>query len=599
MDNYQHSTDPDQLEALRAVRPGKIKPDSVKTPSQGGKKRKSTVDEYMAFGSDDLIHADVDIPKSLSPKLDFDNGATQSTKRRKKRRLPDLDFLGPVETCAPLLGVANHDFTTGDTKNHGGPFTSEESAILYAFRDSYCAEHDLTHTQFAERIQANARNIPNLGGFWTEVCTQLPHRGRQPIQKFCRRQFHNFEKRGAWTAEDDEELRRAVAEKGKSWKAIGESCGRMAEDVRDRYRNYIHNSENRNSEGWTKNEIKALCRAVGECIWLVREDRRKAREAEFDRAGFAMEVDDEIEEAEAEKLVVWQSVSDRMGGSRGRLQCSYKWKQLKLAGRTNFRKELRRARRSLAMLDKGLDPSPQDPARPSWREMRARNKILDKMLPGDQYDFLEAVINSGAPEESELHWNAIGNGQAWRARWTTLELKVAWDMMKESREQAMDLGPAYVDLAHDVLATLMDESMDRLEERYDPANDVDDDMDGLGSSNDDLDPGRKPRTKGTRQRNTKLAKDKGKPSFKTVAKKGKGRATKPAVGDDLLQPSDEDGPSQQPSGRGGHMFGMGGESSAANGHAGSWDHDGLAAWHDDGAMVEDDDTRMAKLLQEA
>ena len=52
--------------------------------------------------------------------------------------------------------------------------------------------------------------------------------------KYVQEKFHNFEARGTWTEEQDEELQRAYAEHPGKWKLIGETLNRFPEDARDR-----------------------------------------------------------------------------------------------------------------------------------------------------------------------------------------------------------------------------------------------------------------------------------------------------------------------------------------------------------------------------
>ncbi|MCJ1407263.1 RNA polymerase I enhancer binding protein [Ptychographa xylographoides] len=513
IENYQHP-DTDEPELPKQVKPGKLKRLSGRMQGRRASAPKTTLDDFVIRGQDAVNdQASLELKDAEAFHESTSENVNTPASSHKKRPMPSTtpaSMMGKfsssvrkASSSAPRL----REYIPTPTEivdNNGGPFTSEEIDIIYAFRDAHCAQHDWSHRRFAEQVHANARNHPSLNVWWSEICGLLPYRKRQPIQKFCRRKFHNFEKRGAWTLEEDEMLKRAVAEKGKSWKAVGEMCDRMAEDVRDRWRNYHHNAGNRNTEAWTEEEVKSLVRAVGECIWLMQEDRRQERDMMLARTGFATEVNEELAEDELEKLIHWQVVSDRMGGGRSRLQCSYKWKALKMAGRTDFTKSLNKARKIMSKLQDGEGEFEQ--TKPDWRMARSRKKVEENMLPGDRYDILEALLRCGAAEESQIRWQTLGKGHNWRLRWTTVDLKAAWAIFKEEIGETGDLDTRYSEVVSQLLSELMRDYGERLEERWIPpegfnhrarSNDAESNDDGeVASSNRP----RKPRAKAKRRR---------------------------------------------------------------------------------------------------
>ncbi|MCJ1387958.1 RNA polymerase I enhancer binding protein [Xylographa bjoerkii] len=468
VENYQHSEN-EATAITQQVRPGKLK--RVSNMRNRAGEINPTLDNFVirdheisqGFSAPDHFDESMQAPNGS----DIDGISAPATKR-KKRRMPESqpDPSQPLfSTRAPRSSQisATYNPSLSELADNGGQFTDEEYGKMLAFRDSYCAQHGWSHRKFADQIHANARNNPGLSAFWTEIQDLLPYRKRQPLQKFCRRKFHNFEKRGAWTAEDDEMLKQAVAEKGKSWKAVGEFCDRMAEDVRDRWRNYHHNAENRNTEAWTDEEVKSLVRAVGECIWRMQEDQRQRFWLEH---GFPMNTQEPSED-ELEKMIVWQVVSDRMGGQRSRLQCSYKWKALKNIGRTDFARALRRAQKAMAKLQEGVIDVPVGP-RKDWRVERARKKVQQNMLPGDRYDLLEALLNCGASEEAGIPWLTLGKGEEWRQKWKLVDVRAAWDVIKEEAGEDGDLGERFMDVVNSLLTDLMRDHGERLDERWEP-----------------------------------------------------------------------------------------------------------------------------------
>ena len=349
---------------------------------------------------------------------------------------------------------ADYNPPVAELAKKGGMFTSAESEKIYSFRDSYCTEHNMTQDQFAlERVQANANNNTQLSEFWSEVEAVLPYRNRQSIIKFCRRQFHTFSKRGTWTEEEDQELRDAIDLKGKSWVAVAGICGRLPEDCRDRYRNYlVCDAEVRNR--WTDAECKDLCRAVGECIYLLRKDRhqRKALGIEHD-----MDADSEDEEFIDAKLINWAIVSDRMKGSRSRLQCLYKWNAMKNAERRRYQREIRETRKKMAHLIKtGKLPESR---------VNQAQKVASRLLPGDKCDILRSVLRCGVRSEEMVDWKLVGEGEEWRDRWVTTDLKMAWEQIKGSSKATEE---GFIEHARTLLQDLTDKESDRLDERYEP-----------------------------------------------------------------------------------------------------------------------------------
>ena len=395
-------------------------------------------------------------------------GATPSSTRR-KRRMP---VSAPRSEQSPQPKASrdrtapppDYNPTLASLAKHGGPFTNGERESFMRFRKHYCEEHEITEAQFADLVHASALNAPQLTAFWTEICDLASYRTRQSIQKYCRRQFHNFEKRGSWTKEEDSLLRRAVEEKGTRWKVVGEICGRFGEDCRDRYRNYIYNGENRNKEEWTDAEVKALCWAVSECMWLMKEEKNRLMEEQY--AGREMPKDDDPDDEAAEaKLINWQVVSDKMEGRRTRLQCLYKWRRLKWDLRLKYMKEYKMAEEDLDALERGeiIDRGGKNSRQ--WRLQKANKKIAN-MLPGDKYDLLQAIAHCGADLEENISWKTLGTKQPLRRVWSTIDLKAAWVRMRARVEEADEL--SYHDTVSKILTKLMDDEPGRLDEHWDP-----------------------------------------------------------------------------------------------------------------------------------
>ena len=297
---------------------------------------------------------------------------------------------------------------------------------------------------------------------WQGMYEVLPHRKKTSIQRFSRRRFHNFEVRGAWTKEDDEELARAVEAKGKSWVAVGQIMERSQEDVRDRWRNYHVNSDHRNKEQWTDVEVANLATAVQECMQIMKAAKRQAKLEKYNGREITDSEPESDDEAMA-KLINWQVVSDRMGGTRSRLQCSFKWGKLKKQERKQFTKQMKEVQKDLDESERENESAKKN----SWRQRRARKRVQE-MRPGDLYDFLQAVSTCQAAHEGNIPWKSLGDDE-FRKRWTTADRKAAWEMFKGSVLGAD--GFNYHDIVNHLLANLLTYEGHRLDERWDPEAD--------------------------------------------------------------------------------------------------------------------------------
>lgn len=305
------------------------------------------------------------VPSKRKRPVTVDDNVDQDSTRKKKRK--SLDY-----KTAQLRKVSQGPFLNGtDGGPKEGPFTDAEIAKLFAFRDQHCEENDWTHEQFIRQIHANAHNNPKNIGFWNEVSEVLPYRTRHALQRVCRRRFHNFTKRGTWTKEEDKELRQAHDEHGNRWKVIGEQIERLPEDCRDRWRNYLKDSQFRNHDEWTDSEVGFLKIAVAECMDAMKKADREQKKRKTTK-GKPIEQQD----GEEKEIINWGVVSERLGGSRSRLQCSYKWKQLAEKANKPGEKPKKVVRR-------GAKKSNE------WKKKRPEKKY-SCMLPGDKYELLNA-----------------------------------------------------------------------------------------------------------------------------------------------------------------------------------------------------------------
>ncbi|RPB21423.1 hypothetical protein L211DRAFT_433053 [Terfezia boudieri ATCC MYA-4762] len=198
-----------------------------------------------------------------------------------------------------------------------GTFTQPECSTIDDYLQNFARQNQLSEKQLISRIWGDTSVVPTQTkaereSFWKDLYELFPHRKRLAIYNHVRRRYHNFDVQGAkWDEEQDAALAKMVEEMGKKWTNIGRSMGRLPDDCRDRWRNYVKCGQGRREKEWTEEEEAKLREVVGQ----VREALRQAAEARS-------------ESLEAEVEPNWTVVSERMGGWRSRIQCRYKWSKM-------------------------------------------------------------------------------------------------------------------------------------------------------------------------------------------------------------------------------------------------------------------------------
>lgn len=264
-----------------------------------------------------------------------------------------------VVSSTPLNSV--HNLSQEDTIS-GGNFSQQETEQIQKFMDLYCQTHNLTRHQLCERVWSSNRHKDH---FWDDVTNVLPHRTRASVYKHIRRAYHVFQVRGKWTPEEDRQLGMMVEKEGKVWKAIGLAMGRMPEDCRDRWRNYVKCGNNRVQNKWSTEEEEKL-RKIIENYHVHHEIRPSSGGRKSD--------------------INWTEVSELMGGTRSRIQCRYKWMKIKT---------------------------------------RAAIAKIEAMMPGDKIALLTYIKDSGYENESDIDWDGLAVLDS-RGFWTGKELKTAF-----------------------------------------------------------------------------------------------------------------------------------------------------------------------------
>lgn len=319
-----------------------------------------------------------------------------ATRRRYSKRNSSMqqDMSGQIEV--PQIKELNDAVDGTDTSimdpndwqptqeliERGGSFTDEEIRKLDSFMTNYCLDHHIDRDTLCRRVWSSERVKDN---FWDRVADVLPHRARASVYKHIRRTYHVFKARGKWQDHEEEELKKLYNEKGPQWKIIGQRMRRMPEDCRDRWRNYVKCGENRLRNKWDLEEEEKLREAVA---YVISEHP-----------------DNEIN---------WTAVSDRMNGTRSRIQCRYKWNKMM---------------------------------------KRATIAKIDAMMTQDKLSLIKYLLENGYEDESQVDWDGFAAMDS-RGFWSGSELQMAFERLKPK--------DTYLNRSfHDIVVTLHHElSMD-------------------------------------------------------------------------------------------------------------------------------------------
>jgi hypothetical protein len=133
----------------------------------------------------------------------------------------------------------------------------------------------------------------------------------------------------------------------------------------------------RHSGEWTKAEEEKLKNAVAECVESLHQalEERLAKEGSLPY--------NHKDEQELQQKISWTVVSEKMGNTRSRLQCQYKWKKLGMG--LDFAANRAAEPSSAAWPD---EPKPKT-KKGAWRTTKAIANTA-RWLPGDFYHLLKA-----------------------------------------------------------------------------------------------------------------------------------------------------------------------------------------------------------------
>ncbi|KAK8095706.1 myb-like DNA-binding domain-containing protein [Apiospora kogelbergensis] len=163
-------------------------------------------------------------------------------------------------------------------------------------------DHDLTDFKRNELVHKNPQSAEAreayCGEMWDAIQAVVPGRKRQKIISQCRRKYHNFSARGAWTPEQHEELVELYNQHGPKYRMIADTIGRFAEDVRDRIRNYVVCGDSQKTATWDAQEELKLANIIQRALDEIRTSKSLTMP--------------EHSSKKAEDLIDWQGIKAAM-----------------------------------------------------------------------------------------------------------------------------------------------------------------------------------------------------------------------------------------------------------------------------------------------
>ncbi|SMN21414.1 similar to Saccharomyces cerevisiae YDR026C Protein of unknown function that may interact with ribosomes, based on co-purification experiments [Maudiozyma saulgeensis] len=179
-------------------------------------------------------------------------------------------------------------------------FTKEEDQIIDRFINKYCQYENISINNFKNLMWSDTRKRNHsLTIFWKYVYKLFSHRSKTSLYSHIRRRYHNFSKTGNWSENEEHRLYDFCQQSGPviKWSQIGFELDRMPEECKDHWRNNLKIKSKQLKSKWTPEEEEIL-------VTLVKDN------------------------FEPNQNINWDKVSEMLNGTRSRLQCRFKWKQL-------------------------------------------------------------------------------------------------------------------------------------------------------------------------------------------------------------------------------------------------------------------------------
>lgn len=334
------------------------------------------------------------------------------SKPKKRKRTSDQDASQPSKRLQ-IEGPQAPTIPQDDYPS-AGPFTAAERDVVDRYAQAFLEEFRVDRESLNNIVQSKDRKMDDITReFWTQIYTILPNRDNKAMQRHVRRRFHNFTSRGKWSGDEDEMLKQAYEEKPNQWKHIGERLGRMPEDCRDRWRNYVICGESRKVDHWDDDEEAELSLAVNDCIQDIKnEAKNKAAE---ERLAFR-------EDQDWESQINFNTVSEKLAHTRSRIQCLQHWKAMQEREATGKIKRGSARAKALQVPKKRKSGAGRKPG-------GGMKQHYMQMLPGDKFTILEAIIDTGSYEEDKIPWNLVVQRNP-EVKWSIADRRYAFGRMK-------------------------------------------------------------------------------------------------------------------------------------------------------------------------
>jgi hypothetical protein len=253
-------------------------------------------------------------------------------------------------------------------RSRKGPLTAQEKAMVDNVFDETVKETGMTE----DGLRTLIKTWRQATDFKEAVEHALPDRPLAAIRKFCQRRYHNME-RGAWSSEDDTNLKNAYAAHPDKWTEISALVGRTGSDCKDRWKNTVSIQDTMQLGPWSQDETVALTKAVDQSIKELKKANKEAKG---------------LSRAELERMLSWAEVAKKLGGTRSAKRCNEKWQKIKrdaAAGRQSMPAQ---------PLSNGLDFAT------SSKKLRAIEKAYNQCDIGDLYDIL-TEIHTALPDPNQ------------------------------------------------------------------------------------------------------------------------------------------------------------------------------------------------------
>ncbi|KAI0849504.1 hypothetical protein F5Y00DRAFT_67664 [Daldinia vernicosa] len=295
----------------------------------------------------------------------------------------------PSKRRAPPKETQPHELVTGQ-------FSDFELRNITQAVERWRDDHNLTQSEVNDLIQGNPREVKSQE-FWARVVATCPNRRRQKVINQCRRKFHNFVARGAWTPEQHEELKKMWEIHGSKYAIIGKLINRHPEDVRDRIRNYVVCGESRRVDPWTYEEEEKLRSIISDAVKVIRERRQEGHI---------------LSNESDEDLIDWQRVSELMERTRSRLQCIQKWKLMQ-----------KQVQDGVGSIDGGENL-------PIAQIIQNARDEAETISSRDRYNIVKAIRTFGVNADGRIPWAKVRKQLS--GRWRRPTIILVWYRLKHS-----------------------------------------------------------------------------------------------------------------------------------------------------------------------